>query len=286
MLRKINLADPDNTDISFKVTPFPDGQQQVVLMESVSNCSIEIVSRLNNWRNLELITCTVADLRRMGIKEISLYAPYILGARSDRKFEKGGNNYLKDVISPAVNILKLDKITVLDPHSDCLEMGLDNLEIENNVKFAGWAIQDIIKETILGGGKESDICVISPDGGSRKKIYDTLQGIGFEGELILAEKHRDVKTGKLTGFTVPLTDAQKGKPLVIIDDICDGGGTFIGEAEVADKNGHAAAKYLVCTHSILSKGTADLTKHFDGMYTTNSYKDITDPFVKVLNIFT
>jgi ribose-phosphate pyrophosphokinase len=61
---------------------------------------------------------------------------------------------------------------------------------------------------------------------------------------------------------------------VIIDDICDGGRTFV-ELAKAIKDGRPTAKiYLVVTHGIFSAGYDQLGEYFEKIYTTNSYKDI------------
>jgi len=130
-MKTINLVYPDKSDIKVEIYKFPDGQQNLVI---TSKCwdyssdyedfqktdSVQIKSRLRDWKDLEIIAATVASLRKLKVKEIHLYVPYLLGARSDRQFEEGSNNYLKQVICPIINSLKLDSVTVVDPHSDVL----------------------------------------------------------------------------------------------------------------------------------------------------------------------
>jgi phosphoribosylpyrophosphate synthetase len=120
----INLTDLEKSDIKYKISTFPDGQQNITInpisltgyldtdgpteyWAEKKISVVEIKARLNNWLNLELIVATVASLRELGIKKIHLYVPYFLGARSDRKFEEGGNWYLKQVICPIINSLNL-----------------------------------------------------------------------------------------------------------------------------------------------------------------------------------
>jgi ribose-phosphate pyrophosphokinase len=80
-----------------------------------------------------------------------------------------------------------------------------------------------------------------------------------------------VKTGKLSGFKV-FADDLKGKTCVIVDDICDGGGTFLGLAkELKDKS--CGKLILIVTHGIFSKGLEKLTEVFDEVFSTNSFSD-------------
>lgn len=91
------------------------------------------------------------------------------------------------------------------------------------------------------------------------------------------------------------------KDFIIIDDICDGGATFINIASKI-KEYYKGFKYepkiyLIVTHGIFSKGFKELSEYFDGIYCTNSYKNIRldqpindilgadSNFVKQLNVF-
>ena len=75
----------------------------------------------------------------------------------------------------------------------------------------------------------------------------------------------------MSGFAVYSNDL-KGATCVIVDDICDGGGTFLGLAtELKAKN--AGELILIVTHGIFSKGLESLTSVFDKIYSTNSFSD-------------
>lgn len=70
----------------------------------------------------------------MGVKRIHLFVPYILGARSDRQFEEGGNNYVKQVIAPIINMLGFETVIATDPHSNVLEACINNFKKLSNEK--------------------------------------------------------------------------------------------------------------------------------------------------------
>jgi ribose-phosphate pyrophosphokinase len=57
----------------------------------------------------------------------------------------------------------------------------------------------------------------------------------------------------------------------VIDDLCDGGGTFIGIAQELRKAGITQPLYLYVSHGIFSKGLEVLFQHFDQIFTTNSF---------------
>ena len=93
-------------------------------------------------------------------------------------------------------------------------------------------------------------------------------------KIITANKVRDMKTGNILRTEIPVLDQHDNIQYVIIDDICDGGRTFV-ELAKAIKEGRPTAKiYLVVTHGIFSAGYSQLGEYFERIYTTNSYKGI------------
>lgn len=265
------------SDINYSISRFPDGQQNVTLdleelegeyLEDNAKINVTIMARVNNWKDLELLTAALACINTSGIfNEKHLYLPYLLGARSDRKFEEGGNNYLRDVIAPAINNLEFDSVTILDPHSDVTEAVIDNIEIVPNTEFIEWVLENV----------GEDIALICPDAGAQKKMWKLVEDLQLEQGFVTASKHRNVKTGKIIDVTVPLkTDAPQN--YLIIDDICDGGRTFIEIAKEIKIHSPSSNIYLAVTHGIFSAGYEELKKHFVQIFCTNSYSDIGDSY--------
>lgn len=276
----LNLVNKDTSDVKFEVSKFPDGQQQIRLIPPyefwVPGSPILIKSRLNSFLDLELIICSVASLRGIGVDKIHLNVPYFEGSRSDRKFEEGSNNYLKDVICPIINSLKLDSVTVLDPHSDCLEMGLNNFVKESNKKVVAMAFAYLKESMERYDDFLKRIVLISPDAGASKKIFKLAELFNYKGDVITCSKDRDTE-GKLTKTIVPgFNTDHNNMDLIIIDDICDGGATFINIAKVIRKGAFKGKLHLIVTHGIFSKGFQELKQYFDHVYCSNSYRTIGD----------
>ena len=283
---KLNLVDLEKSDIKYKISKFPDGQQTVDLTEWKDldyTDPVKITSRLNSFKDLELIICAVGAIRNIKPhKKIFLNVPYFLGSRSDRKFVDGGVNYLKQVICPIINSLNLTCVMVLDPHSDVLEACLNNYEkVSNDIVVEHSLLSLSSQYTNPVGFKPA---IVSPDAGALKKIYDVAKNNNIE-TVITASKVRDVKTSKIVKTELPETDWAGISDVLIIDDICDGGRTFIELAKVIRESGFTGILSLVVSHGIFSAGLKPLNEHFDYIFTTNSVVDEKDPDFEMKNVY-
>lgn len=230
---------------------------------------ITITHRLNSFNDLGLLCIAVDALRRMDVKNMELFIPYFPAARQDRVMIKGEPLSVK-VYADIINGMQFDKMFVFDAHSEVTPALVNNCEVIPNHTF----IEAVVKA--IG----NDVKLISPDGGALKKIYKVSEFLGGV-EVVECSKSRDVKTGRLSGFKVYNDDLQ-GANCLIVDDICDGGGTFVGLAEEL-KNKNAGKLYLAVSHGIFSKGFAVLNC-FEKIFTTNSFKDFEGESVEVIKL--
>jgi ribose-phosphate pyrophosphokinase len=279
-IARLNLTNPNDSDVKFKISKFPDGQQTVDIESYVDGLNVTIYSRMNSFRDIELIISANQALREMGVGSVSLYVPYFLGARSDRKFQQGGINYLKNVICPIINTQKFDCVLVLDPHSDVLEACLNNFEKINNHTIVKYALTDIDNKN----DAHNRICLVSPDAGAYKKIFDVAKEFGID-NIVTATKVRDLKTGKILRTEVPTPDMHNDIKYVIVDDICDGGRTFTEIAKAIKAVRPTAKIYLIVTHGIFSAGFEELNAQFEKIFSTNSYGDFDNPKLLQFNVF-
>ena len=300
MAETLNLVNPnDSLSFKYEISRFPDGQQSVRLIEDGYNTfhslknsnnahSIIIKSRLNTFSDLELIICATQALKEVGVKNIDLYIPYCIGGRSDRKFMEGGVNYIKHVIAPIINSQGYNEVTILDPHSDVLEACINNFEKLDNIGLVSFALRDYFLSKGFETWSASNfdgVRFVSPDAGALKKVFYVADAVKYRNEVIIASKHRNLETGKIDYTNVPMSVNDADKDVFIIDDICDGGRTFIEIAKAVNdvrklsssvKPEHYGKNYLIVTHGIFSAGFDFLVQYFDGIYCTNSVKDIQD----------
>lgn len=246
-------------EIKFQSFTFSGGEPHIKIAPDFdTNRKITITHRLNSFNDLGLLCVTVDALRRMDVKIIELFIPYFPAARQDRVMIPGEPLSVK-VYADIINAMQLNKVFVFDAHSEVTPALLNNSTVIPNYTF--------IKEVLNLIGQ--NVKLISPDGGALKKIYKVSEFLGGV-DVVECSKSRDVKTGKLSGFKV-YNDDLEGMDCLIVDDICDGGGTFVGLAEELKKK-NAGKLYLAVSHGIFNKGF-EVLNCFDGIFTTNSFKD-------------
>ena len=215
----------------------------------------KIVAHLQNSNDVMALLMVVDALRNLDSKVvIKVHIPYLPYARQDRVCNTGEAFSLK-VFTQIINSLNLDEVSVCDPHSDVATALLDRVRV----------IPQHVMVARIPNVDKLDVVVVSPDAGAEKKAFKAMQQIGADG-IIYASKVRDTKTGDIVATRVPPWDNMTpNSRLLIVDDICDGGRTFI---ELAKKlpNNH---KYLYVTHGIFSNGLDELAKHYVNIYCPN-----------------
>ncbi|UWY29050.1 ribose-phosphate diphosphokinase [Flavobacterium sp. TR2] len=259
-------------EIKFQSFTFSGGEPHIKIAPDFdANRKVTVTHRLNSFNDLGLLCVTIDALRRMDVKIIDLFIPYFPAARQDRVMIPGEPLSVK-VYADIINAMQLNKVFVFDAHSEVTPALLNNSTVIPNYTFIKAVLENI----------GNNVKLISPDGGALKKIYKVSEFLGGV-EVVECSKSRDVKTGKLSGFKVYEDDLQ-GMDCLIVDDICDGGGTFVGLAEELKKK-NAGKLYLAVSHGIFNKGF-EVLNCFDGIFTTNSFKDFEGESVKVIKLET
>lgn len=272
------MYDLHKSTAKWAFTTFPDGQPQLQYNDldwipKSMDLKASITSPLDLFKLAMLMDVM---RRRIPTVEVHLWITYLMGARMDRVMSPNEPFTLK-VVCDYLNSLKFTSITLFDPHSD-VAPALLNANVIDNAFFVRTALEvDMGGKFTTWPDKLTTPVLISPDGGALKKIYPVAEYLAGKIEVVECSKHRDVKTGKLSGFKVNGDVA--GRVCYIIDDICDGGGTFVGLAKKL-REGGATQVILIVSHGIFSKGidavlvdTTDNQRVIDKIYTTNSYKD-------------
>lgn len=115
----------------------------------------------------------------------------------------------------------------------------------------------------------NNVIVLLPDGGAYKWGAKLMDKIGFEGTVLACAKNRIYEGGKsILKQQLPDYNFQ-GKDILIVDDLCVNGGTFIGLSKLLrEKN--CGKLYLAISHITVQYPNPELFKSFDHIFTTDS----------------
>jgi len=258
----------EGIEVNFESFVFNGGEPHIRIKEIEIEEAVYVTHRINSFNDLGLLCIAVDALKRMNVKDIHALIPYFPAARQDRVMVKGESLSVK-VYAKIINGLELKSVLIFDPHSDVTPALLNNCITIQNTQFIEKVLQLIPSNFIL----------ISPDAGASKKIFKLASALGIS-NIMECGKKRNLETGQLSGFSVPVEDL-KNKSCLIVDDICDGGGTFLGLAsELKKKN--SGDLFLAVSHGIFSKGYDDLSSTFRKIFTTDSFKNIESPQITQL----
>ena len=257
------------TELSYDTFTFSGGEEHIRFSNDADKAieAIKITAKLVNSANiLKLMLAVDALKRKYGPKlSLELTCPYFPYARQDRVCVEG-EAHGAHVMATLINALAFDKVTIWDAHSDVSPALLNNVTnlqqgpiIEQHTQLA---------ERL----RDKQFTLVSPDAGATKKTQNVAKHFGGGIEVLQAEKIRDLATGQITHTDIH--GDVTGKDLLIVDDICDGGRTFIELAKVLRQK-QCASISLYVTHGIFSKGIEVFNGLIDNIYTTDSFNTFT-----------
>lgn len=270
---------------------FPDGQnipdnetvKTLVTRAKDENVPITIGYQWD-WKTVDILIGYASALRYHDV-QFDVAIPYMFGSRADRKFHEYEPHYFRDVIAPIINGLGARYIFTVDPHSDVVEACIPNIKVVSRKFLVATAIGHVKQQY----GDNTKIALVVPDGGAIKKSYEISNMFS---DVFYASKHRDIKTGALMDARIDRADDLDEKTFyLVVDDICDGGGTFMNLSKVINDHvrmntGKDAQLGLYVTHGIFSKGLESLLTRFSLIVTTDSvnWNYHTEYNFKVVNV--
>ncbi|MDF7758439.1 ribose-phosphate diphosphokinase [Kosakonia cowanii] len=273
----------DNQNVEIEHGVFPDGAVwlkvtgELPTFAQLMRIRVAAMRDMNDFMLLAQLVDAVRHVTDVAVSHLQL--AWLPWARQDRHMVAGDSFALK-VFANQLNTLNFDKVFILDPHSDAAAAAINNcVAIPQETCL-------LQSETLRRAIAQGELMLVAPDAGALKKIHNVAKATGAENYAILT-KERDVASGNLTGFALVAGEVA-GKDLLIVDDLCDAGGTFIGSAQVLREAG-ARSVSLYVTHGIFSKGVDNLLNNgIDAIYTTTSFTSPTlaSPRVELIDIAT
>lgn len=240
---------------------FPGGERHIDVSNIPENAkSCLLTSRLPDADAVMTVLLAADALKRRGVKKIGLYAPYFPYARQDRVAVKGDPLSIS-VMARLINSCGFHDVFVLDAHSDVTGALVDNYR---PLDWLNWAVMVSNHIELLNPRSAADAPIfVAPDAGAGKKVEALARR--QLASFMPCRKVRSPLTGELT---VSADNTFHGKQIIVVDDICDGGATFIQIAKQFEGNNI----HLLVTHGIFSKGLGPLFEAgYESIHTSNSW---------------
>lgn len=258
--KTINL----NKDQHIKRFVFPDKQPHVVLQDINEGDEVTVICTITDSNILLQLLQTANAIDHVKAQKKKLILPYLMGARYDRLMVTG-DSFDLEVIAGLINSMQFEQVFLYDVHSQV------SLELIRNAV-------NITNEALVKAYTRENAVLICPDKGAAKKINRYADWNGNLTDTVYCNKSRDLANGKIT-LQVMEPEKCNNRNCVIIDDLCDGGGTFLAIAQQIQ----AANLTLIVTHGVFSKGFTELEKVFDEILVSDSYRnDYSSQIVQII----
>lgn len=253
-MQVINFIYPERSDIKYHIDTYPDSQKHLVLETELNHREkVGIYIRLSNLDDIWILLQLSDICHRQGIIIQLLNIYYLFAARTDRLFSNNESLDL-DIVYKLIKSVKAKEVYILEPHSDRI------YDLDTTKTF----IKNVFGINILLRNVSGTILL--PDQGAYGRYITSLLS---DYPVIYADKIRSkdgIKIKINPSLIIPTS------PYYIIDDLCDGGGTFITLHNELNKLG-VKDIHLKVIHAIQKDALIMLSKLYKTITITNSYKD-------------
>ena len=220
------------------IQKFSDGEIQPIFLESIRGDFVFLVqSTYAPSDNLMELLLMIDAARRASAYKIIVVMPYYGYARQDRKDRPRvaiGSKLVANMLVAA----GADRIITMDLHAPQIQgyfdIPVDHLD--SSAVFIPYITQLRLE----------NLTFAAPDVGATNRIREIASY--FEAEMVICDKHR--KRANEISSMVVIGDVHD-KDIVIIDEICDTGGTLAKSAALLKEKGARSVRALI-THPVLS----------------------------------
>jgi ribose-phosphate pyrophosphokinase len=242
----------NSKEVNYKRWNFPSGELGVQLPDNFDAKCFDIEWEFQNNEEIFEILLLSDAIRGIGsyIDIFSMkYLPY---SRQDRVCHKGESFSLR-VMSELINQVQADFVVTWDAHSNISEALIPNLSNVHQYQIAS----KLPKFDFL----------IAPDKGAAEKAKLHFQARAAQGtSVVFLTKTR--KDGKVIYEDLESGTIQ-GK-VCVVDDLCDGGTTFLSLSEMLKRTQPKITKLsLYVTHGLFTAGAETLLQSYDEIFTAN-----------------
>ena len=217
---------------------FSDGELCPVFLESVRGDYVFLVQSTHSPAdNLMELLLMIDAVRRASADKVIAVLPYYGYARQDRKDRPRvaiGSKLVANMLVAA----GADRVITMDLHAPQIQgyfdIPVDHLD--SSAVFIPY-IQNLRLENLT---------FAAPDVGAANRIREIASY--FEVDMVICDKHRK-RANEIASMQV-IGDVE-GRDIVLIDDICDTGGTLAKSAALLKEKGARSVRALI-THPVLS----------------------------------
>lgn len=269
---------------------FPNKERRLDLPKEMVNMDFYDVVNDVYWKydgDASIFELLLLDNAIRSYKEkYNLYIGYMPYSRMDRT-ENEGTAFSLDIMTTLLtqNLWAISEVFILDPHSEVTLKQLNQKSKQNlDYNFAKefiyldhWSnettqiysfAKDVIDYTKLN---IKNAWFVFPDKGAAKRY-----NANDYPNVIVCEKVRDFATGQIQDIKAHIekqtTTPDEHAPLIIIDDLCSYGGTFVGAIKAIENDLGITSKnnWLIVTHAEEALTQGDIPKTFQKVFSTDS----------------
>ena len=227
-----------NTPGKITIQHFSDGEIQPIFNESIRGDMVFLIqSTFSPTENLFELLLMIDAARRASAYKVVAVIPYYGYARQDRK-DKPRVAIGSKLVANMLVAAGADRIITMDLHAPQIQgyfdIPMDHLD--SSAIFIPY-IEQL---------KLENLTFAAPDVGSANRIREIASY--FNAEMVICDKHR--KRANEIASMVVIGDVE-GRDVILIDDICDTGGTLAKAAGLIKEKGATSVRAL-CTHPVLS----------------------------------
>lgn len=251
-MKILHLFNNNISDIKYHIDRYTDSQVHLRLEQGwnkfpYNDKNVKIITRINDLNALFILMQAVQILKHEGLNITEIFITYLLCARTERRFSM--NEAIDfDIIKQCLKNLNVSNIKVLDPHVEAEEYT---------------AVYEFSKRTF------EDKMIVFPDEGAYNRYSQLIENpSNIAGYFI---KHRNSDQIDLSFNCINKIDTKT--QLIVVDDLCDGGNTFVQVSEWFEKNNYNNSRTLFITHVIQILGLQKISQCYDSIYLTNSFYD-------------
>lgn len=231
-----------------EIKNFADNEIFVRINENVRGEDVFVIqstSRPANDNLMELLICIDA-LKRASSERVTAVIPYFGYARQDRKTD-GRTPISAKLVANLISAAGANRVLTMDLHAGQIQ-GFFDIPTDNMIA------SPVMVEDILRRYQGKDLMVVSPDVGGVVRARSLARRIGAD--LAIVDKRRP-EAG--VSEVMNIIGDVDGRDCILVDDICDSGGTLVNAAAALKDQGATSVSAYI-THGVLSN---EATKRVD-----------------------